>query len=96
MPYDDPDPDDPMTLTGVTLNAPAEAAIEAAYAYAEELARSGLGPSHIMLTFRTPEYRGPYGAYLALGRRRIEEIVNENCAVYEACRAARVGSYDHA
>ncbi|NUM53806.1 MAG: hypothetical protein HUU46_09210 [Candidatus Hydrogenedentes bacterium] len=96
MPYNDPDPDDPMTLTGVTLEAPIEAAVEAAYVYAEELARSGLDRARIMLTFRTPEYRGPYGVYLALGHNRIQDIVNENCAVFETCRAARVGSDDHA
>ena len=96
MPYDDPDPDDPMTLTGVSLEAPIDAAVEAAYAYADGLARSGLDRASIMLTFSAPEYRGPHGAYLALGHERILDIVNENCAVFEACRGARVGSNDHA
>ena len=91
MPYDDPDPEDPMTLNGVTLEAPPEAAVEAAYAFAEELARSGLSARTIMLTFQTPEYRGPYGVYLALGRERTFDIVNECSAAFEACRAARNG-----
>ena len=60
-----------------------------AYAFAEELARSGLGPKSIMLTFQTPEYRGPYGVYLALGNERVLDIANECGAAFEACRAAR-------
>ncbi|MCC6153948.1 MAG: hypothetical protein IT367_09335 [Candidatus Hydrogenedentes bacterium] len=96
MPYEDPDPDDPMTLNGVTLEAPIEAAVEAAHAYAEELARAGLGRLGILLAFRTPEYRGPYGAYMALGHERIRDIVNESCAVFEACRAAHAGGNDYA
>lgn len=89
MPYDDPDPDDPMTLTGVTLDAPVEAAVEAAHVFAEELARSGLDRDSIMRTFRAPEYRGPHSAYRVLGDARVHDIVDENCAVFEACRAAR-------
>jgi hypothetical protein len=89
MPYDDLDPDDPMALSGVALGAPAEAALEAGYAYVEELMRSGISMEAIVLTFQNPEYRGPYGVYLALGFERILDMVRECAAAFQACRDAR-------
>lgn len=91
MPYNDADPADPMQLTGVGLEAPAEGAESAAHAYAEDLARSGASEGRIMAVFESPEYRGPHGVYRALGREYIHEMVADYCVFFEACRAASRG-----
>lgn len=88
MPYDDPDPSDPMALSGVLLPGVPGGAEEAAYAFAEELARGGLPAGAILQVFRDPEFRGPFAAQAELGEERVAEIVRECTGVFQACRAA--------
>ncbi|GMU92609.1 MAG: hypothetical protein AMXMBFR4_16670 [Candidatus Hydrogenedentota bacterium] len=86
MPYDNPEPDDPMQLTGVSFRATVEGAINAACAFTEELARTGMSEDAILRVFRTPHYRGPFGVYLTLGPFCINKIVHETAAAFQACR----------
>jgi hypothetical protein len=87
MPYDDPDPGDPMMLVGVTLPADPEAYRDMAFAFAEEFARLGYGERQIVSLFREPFYAGAYGAYRRLGEAEIRAIVNETLAVWGRVRS---------
>ena len=87
MPYDDPDPQDPMMLVGVALPADPEADRDMAYAFAEEFARLGYGARQIISLFREPFYAGAHGAYRRLGEAEIRRIVNETVAVWGRGRA---------
>lgn len=88
MPYDDPDPGDPMVLNGVAFETTPEVALEAAYTYAEEFARLGHEKEAILLVFRSPGYNGPNSTLGVLGLEKITEIINECCAAFESCRAS--------
>ena len=77
MPYDDPDPDDPMLLVGVTLPAEEDSAEEMAYVFAEEFARLGFSEQRLLSLFQEPFYAGAHGALEFLGENRIRGIVQE-------------------
>ena len=77
-----------MSLTGVLVGGQADMTIEAAYAFTDELARSGHSEAAILQIFQSPEYRGPYGAYLALGLDTVSALIHESVALFEACRGA--------
>ena len=77
MPYDDPDPQDPMMLVGVALPADRAAQVEMAYAFAEEFARMGYGEPQILGLFRQPFYAGAHGAWRRLGEEQVTAIVRE-------------------
>ncbi len=82
MPYRNPGPDDPNMLVGVELPASADAMREMAYVFAEEFARLGFDKIRLMRIFQRPFYRAAHQAYLALGEREIERIVDECLAVW--------------
>ena len=89
MPYDDPDPSDPMTLNGVAIETDAETAEETlramAVCFAEEFVRMGYEPERILFLFESPIYHGPHSAYQALGAEAIQRIIDQ------AVRTWRVG-----
>jgi hypothetical protein len=91
MPYDDPDPNDPHELVGVTIPASPETTRDMAYVFAEEFARMGMPRERILWLFRYPFYAGAHGAYRELGADAIAEIVEECVAVW-----GRVQPVDHA
>ncbi|MEK7732525.1 MAG: hypothetical protein AAB363_11780 [Planctomycetota bacterium] len=80
MPYDDPDPTDPMTLHGVVLDAdeppPLGAVREMAECFVDEYARLGFDRGRILRIFTNPGYAGPYMAYEMLGENEVFELVN--------------------
>ncbi len=86
MPYDDPDPRDPMMLVGVALPATAEAQREMVYALAEEFARLGFDEERILALFRRPFYAGAHAAFRQLGEREVRRIVGETLAVWGRAR----------
>jgi hypothetical protein len=86
MPYDDPDPRDPMMLVGVALPAGREAQVEMAAVFAEEFARLGHGEAQILRLFRRPFYAGAYGAWRALGEEEVGAIVREAVAAWGRVR----------
>lgn len=80
MPYNDPDPQDPMTLHGTAVETDnPEANREMAACFIEEYLRSGFGKAQLLSMFKIPDYIGPYMAFQALGEAAIVEII-EDCA----------------
>jgi hypothetical protein len=78
MPYDDPDPTDPMTLHGVAFQSPdAGAMLDMVRCFIEEFARLGFDGERILRVFRTPGYVGPYGAYCELGEEAVRNLIDE-------------------
>ncbi|MBI2425956.1 MAG: hypothetical protein HYV27_24240 [Candidatus Hydrogenedentes bacterium] len=88
MPYNDPEPEDPMALNGVAFEATPDAALEAAYTFAEELARLGQPENSILYLFQSPQYQGPYSAFQALGIDTVTQVIKECCTAIASCRAA--------
>ena len=88
MPRDDPEPDDPHVLVGVTLPADADATREMAAAFADEFAQMGFDRDRLLRLFANPFYAGAHAARQALGAAEIERIVDESLRVYggRACR----------
>jgi len=82
MPYEDPDPTDPMTLHGVEVETTSdEAMIEMATCFVEEYARMGFDADRIWRMFHTQGYAGPALALHALGEERIGEVIAEELAL---------------
>ena len=86
MPYNDPDPSDPNVLVGVELEVDEDAAKDMAYVFAEEFARLGMDKDKLMGIFSNSEYAGAHRAYLQLGEKEIETIVNECISVWGSIR----------
>lgn len=82
MPYNDPDPSDPNVLVGVELDVDEDAAKDMAYVFAEEFARLGKNKEQLMKIFSKKEYAGAHRAYLQLGAKEIESIVDECVGVW--------------
>ena len=80
MPYDDPDPTDPMTLHGVVLDADEPPSLEAvremAECFVEEYDRLGFDRGRILRVFANPGYAGPFMAYELLGVQQVIEMVD--------------------
>lgn len=88
MPYDDPDPTDPMTLHGVGVETDNELAmVEMAECFIDEYARLGFDADRILHMFDTRGFAGPYMATMALGRKRIRELVDTVLARWGGRRA---------
>jgi len=79
MPFEDPDPTDPMTLHGVVLEAEPtlDAVREMAECFVEEYARMGFDAGRILGLFRNPGYAGPYQARERLGDHIVRSLVEE-------------------
>ncbi len=86
MPYDDPDPQDPMMLVGVNIPADRETQVDMAYAFAEEYARLGYGEREILGLFRQRFYSGTHGLYESLGAREVEAIIQESVGAWGRMR----------
>lgn len=82
MPYDDPDPTDPMTLTGVELACDDPGAVrDMAACFIEEYLRLGLSAEAIAAVFEGGEYAGPTLARRQLGSEAIAELIAEHVAI---------------
>ena len=86
MPYDDPDPQDPMVLVGVALPAGEEEEREMAYVFAEEFARLGFSEHQVLSLFREPYYAGAHRALARLGEPAVAAIVSEVAGVWGRMR----------
>ena len=86
MPYNDPDPTDPMTLHGMAIETDAATAEESmremAVCFAEEFARMGFDPQRIRRLFENSQYHGPYTARQALGADATDRIVEQAARLY--------------
>jgi hypothetical protein len=86
MPYDDPDPHDPMQLMGVGVPCDADTHREMASVFAEEFARLGYDRQKILGLFRNPFYAAAHRAFQALGEVEIERLVKEVAEVWSRVR----------
>ncbi len=78
MPYEDPDPTDPMTLNGVVFETNSDHAMrEMAACFIDEYLRLGFGCERIMKLFQTRSYAGPHMAYRSLGEDAIQKLIDE-------------------
>lgn len=78
MPYDDPDPTDPMTLHGVGVETDdPEAMRNMAACFVEEYLRMGFDAERVMHLFQTKGYAGPHMAYEALSEPVIQALIDE-------------------
>ena len=88
MPYDDPEPDDPHVLVGVSLPGGVSSTREMAEAFADEFAQMGFERGAMLRLFRTPFYGGAHAALRILGQQEVERIVDESLRVYGTVRRA--------
>lgn len=82
MPYDDPEPDDPHELVGVSLPGDEATTREMARAFADEFAQMGFGRECLLQLFANPFYAGAHAARQLLGDAEISRIVDESVLVY--------------
>ena len=89
MPYEDPDPQDPNVLVGVSVPATGDVAHsmrEMAYAFAEEFASLGYDEHRLLSLFRRPFYAGAHKAFQVLGEAEISKIVRESLSAWGGYR----------
>ena len=82
MPYDDPEPDDPHVLVGVSVPGDEAATREMAEAFADEFAQMGFDRGRLLRLFASPFYAGAHAARQLLGDAEITGIVEESLRVY--------------
>ena len=82
MPYDDPEPDDPHLLVGVTLPGDEATTREMATAFADEFAQMGFDRDRLLRLFSNPFYAGAHAARQLLGDVEIARIVVESLRAY--------------
>ncbi|HSR56098.1 MAG TPA: hypothetical protein VLN73_07635 [Alphaproteobacteria bacterium] len=76
MPYQEPDPTDPMTLHGVVVETDSEdAMVDMAVCFIEEYARLGFDEDRIWRMFHVQGYAGPAMALGVLGEDKIRELI---------------------
>jgi hypothetical protein len=97
MPYQDPEPEDPLELMGIELPGDEAVTREMAEAFADEFAQLGFGRAQILTLFRTPHYAGAHKAWKLLGEGEIARVVDESVAVYGrvTCAVTDWSSDDH-
>ncbi len=78
MPYEDPDPTDPMMLHGMAFETNDDQAIrEMAACFIDEYLRLGFTPDRVLKVFQTKGYVGPHSAYQILGERAVVSMIDE-------------------
>ncbi len=81
MPYDDPDPTDPMTLHGIEVETDDPQAVrQMAACFIEELVRSGMPARQILEIFESKDFAGPALAMQDLGPSEISELIQHELA----------------
>ena len=78
MPYEDPDPQDPMMLHGMSFETDDEAIRDMATSFIEEYLRLGFSADRILNLFATSGYAGPHLAYRVLGETIIASLLDEH------------------
>jgi hypothetical protein len=80
MPYDDPNPVDPMVLNGVAIDTDGDTDSIAVHrdmaaCFIEEFFRMGFAPERILKMFQNRGYAGPARAYRLLGESEIRGMI---------------------
>ena len=74
----EPEPDDPLELTGVMLPAEDDASLrDMAVCFVEEFMQDGWSDEQLRAMFRHPGYRGPHLVWRTKGDAYIEEVIQE-------------------
>ena len=95
MPYDDPDPTDPMTLHGIIVPTDdPDVDREMATTFIEEYMRVGYGRDRILSMFKIPGYVGPYRAYRSLGEEALTRLIDDMAAIWGGRREAGIVGRD--
>ena len=92
MPYDDPEPDDPHILVGVSLPGDETVTREMAAAFADEFAQMGFDRDRLLRLFANPFYTGAHAARQLLGDAEITRIVVESLRAYGSTRLRVIDS----
>ncbi len=91
MPYDDPDPSDPMTLHGVGVETDdANAMRDMGMCFVEEYLRLGFDADRLLQLFQCKGYAGPRMVYEALGEPAIHAMIAEGIGRRGPRMASRV------
>ena len=94
MPAKEPEPDDPLELTGVMQAAPDETSLkEMAVCFVEEFLRDGWSDEQLRAMFRNPHYRGPYLVWRTMGDAYVDAVIQE---VRQIWRPNAIGEPSHA
>jgi hypothetical protein len=88
MPYDEPDAEDPMALGATEVPVSREGLEDTARCVVDEFFRMGMGRSELLRLFLTRAYTMTDGLYRVLGRKRIEQIIDDVLAQYPTSAAA--------
>ena len=86
MPYDEPEPDDPNVLVGISLPGDESTSREMATAFADEFARMGFTAGKILDIFRSSFYAGAHRAFLLLGESETRRLVDESVGFWGRVR----------
>lgn len=87
MPHENPDPSDPMTLTGVGFECEDDTPTrEMAECFVEEFLRSGVPAEQVLELFRKPDFAAAHHAYRTLGEECIAEMVDDFARAYRPIR----------
>ncbi len=76
------EPDDPMALVGVAVDADADAADEMARCLVEEYLRDGWDEARLLGLFRNPFYQGLHAIYQERGEEAIRALIAEVAATW--------------
>ena len=77
-PAKEPEPDDPLELTGVVLAVPDETSLkEMAACFVEEFLRDGWSDEQLRAMFRNPRYRGPYLVWRQMGDAYVDAVIQD-------------------
>ena len=88
MPYDDPEPSDPLTLHGVVVETEDDGAMrDMAECFVEEYVRSGFDADRILRMFQTQGYAGPFQAYQTLGYDVIRAMIDGQSSLRNRTRS---------
>jgi hypothetical protein len=94
------DPEDPMALVGVVLDADAQAADEMARCLVEEYLREGWDEARLLALFRTPFYRALHMIYRHRGEDGVRALIAEVATTWGVWRVTeqtgRAGGTDDA
>ena len=74
----EPEPDDPLELTGVVLAVQDETSLkDMAACFVEEFLRDGWSDEQLRVMFRNPHYRGPYLVWRQTGDAYVDAVIQD-------------------
>ena len=84
------EPDDPMALIGVSIEADRGAADEMARCLVEEYLREGFDEARLLVLFRNPFYRALHAIYRERGEEAVRALIAEVGSTWGVWRVTEV------